>query len=474
MNSVQSHDQRYLDFNAKARPVFEKFPHIEPLRHFIFRQLLIQRSPLRWREHLKHWVRPLVYRKPTQGPIKQADVLIWVEGTREVVVDALLPVYRELVSRGVKVRLVSCGGPANLPPATIRFQCQARALSPFWAKEVWKALCGVGGELWDKSLDRSFYYACSDIQALLGELERILEAVQPKLVLNASTQLMGGSGLVFTSRSRGVLTLLLQHGMLHPMYVPIFADYMVIWGQSSNEILSSLGVPIERLVALGSPRHDSMAQLANGHARSAFLRALSLRDRPTLVFFSNGNDLVRNGSAPRECARWIEKTAAQYSDVINVVVRLHPNEDGSLYRDCRHIRITKDCPALPITLDGCDWVGSLCSTVLYDALLYKKPVWQFYADGWPELAENWKYGLALRISSQSELSEMVGRMLHASGDHYAKEDLSARVFKNHGKAYLAIADLVQNHLEAAASPPSVEMIHARKLIPSRSRLPGPA
>ena len=91
--------------------------------------------------------------------------------------------------------------------------------------------------------------------------------------------------------------------------------------------------------------------------------------------------------------------ASQFSSKINVVVRLHPNEDGLLYQNCPHVRVTKDAPSLNVTLDGCDWLGSLCSTVLYDALLFNKPVWQFHADGWADLAENWKQGLARRIAS---------------------------------------------------------------------------
>ncbi len=96
-----------------------------------------------------------------------------------------------------------------------------------------------------------------------------------------------------------------------------------------------------------------------------------------------------------ESAQWLETTAEKYSKDLNIIVRLHPNEDDSLYRHCPHLRITKDSPDLAIALDGCDWVGSRCFTVLYDALLFKKPVWQFYADGWPELAKNWREGLAL-------------------------------------------------------------------------------
>jgi hypothetical protein len=170
------------------------------------------------------------------------------------------------------------------------------------------------------------------------------------------------------------------------------------------------------------------------------------------VFYSNGNDPLRNGTAPRECARWLETTAALLVNEINVIVRLHPNEDGSLYQNSPTLHLTKDTPELTVTLDGCDFVGSLCSTVLYDALLFKKPVWQFHAEGWPELADNWRQGLAVRISSQAELNERILEHLSKGGTNYDEVNASERVFANQGCAASAVATYIQEIVEATFVP----------------------
>jgi hypothetical protein len=445
-HTADSLDGRYLDFTARTSRIFAQFPEIEPLRHFIFKELLVQRGTDNGIEIIKHWLRPMLRRGESRGALTPADVLIWVESRREVIVDALLPVYRTLVARGVKVQLVSSGGPANLPSSTVDFRYPARAVAPAWVKNAWETLCDEIEELRDRSLERTFSYACASNQGLLDELNRVLDVVQPKIVLAASTQLYGGAALMTSARPRA-LTLLQQHGILQPFYTPLLADYMLTWGQSSNNVLIDLGVPQDRLVALGSPRHDSMRASTNGDSRATLSEVLSLPRRPTLVFFSNGNDLVRNGIAPVECAEWLESTASRYASDINVVVRLHPNEDGSLYRDCSHLTISKALPDLTTTLQGSDWVGSLCSTVLYDALLYRKPIWQFYADGWSELADNWKCGLARRISSPTELQEMVGRALGDGAVESVHDSLIDQVFANPGRATEHVADFVQDQLE---------------------------
>jgi hypothetical protein len=223
---------------------------------------------------------------------------------------------------------------------------------------------------------RPFAYAAAKIQGLFDQIDVLFNAIRPRLVLAASTQLPGGAAVIVAARRHHVQQAVLQHGILQPFYVPLVSDVMLTWGASSDDLLASLGTPRESLVAVGSPRHDQLGRFSNGAARKRLPEIAGLPDRPTLVFFSNGNDLLRNGHAPLECAGWLEHMAARHADYLNVIVRLHPNEDGSLYRDCPHLSITRHAPGLTTVLDGCDVVASLCSTVLYDALLYGKPIWR--------------------------------------------------------------------------------------------------
>ena len=44
MIEALSLDQRYLEFRDCAAPVFAAFPQLEPMRHLIFRQLVIDRE----------------------------------------------------------------------------------------------------------------------------------------------------------------------------------------------------------------------------------------------------------------------------------------------------------------------------------------------------------------------------------------------------------------------------------------------
>lgn len=439
-------DEQYLDFVARTGPIFDRFPHLEGWRYTLFKDMVAKRRGASWQAAIKQWVRPWLRRDRTEGPFKPADVLIWLESRRSTMTEPLQQLYRELESRGVAVQLVAFN--TTPPPglSALRFQSPAQARPPDWAGDAWNALRSVYEGLDDPDLKRYFIYNCANTAGLLQEQDRVLRAIRPKMVIMQTTQQSGDAALVVAARALGITSLLLQHGILQPFYTPVTADTMITWGESSNQILADLGIDPARLIALGSPRHDAMQPTGGSSARQALHEALSLPDKLTLAFFSNGNDLVRNGSAPQEIAVWLEAVAAQHQDDINVVVRLHPNEDGSLYANCPHLHITKQEVSLTTTLDGCDLVGSLCSTVLYEGLLYHKPVWQFYADGWPDLADNWKTGLATRIESQADLSRQIEHALNEGTGSFFDVRMVERVFANQGRATQAIADYIQSQL----------------------------
>lgn len=441
-NQVESLDQRYVEFTARTSLIFQTYPQLEPLRHIIFKELLVKREKARRTDQVKRWLRPLVRRGQTDLSREQTDVLIVLESQRDVIAEALLPVHRELSAQGVKVKVLSIGGSPEPSCSPILFRFRTPIATHDWARNAWQALCRVETTLRNDSLKRAFNIYAAGIQGMLDECDRVLAALSPRVVLLASTQLPGGASMIAAARARGIPSVLLQHGILQVFYAPITADHMLLWGESSVEILERLNVPVDKLAALGSPRHDRMVPVKAGKPRRTLLRELGLPDRPTFAFFSNGNDLVRNGKAPLECAKWLESAAAKYSNKLNIVVRLHPNEDGSLYGDCNNLRLTKSELDLTTVLDGCDWVGSLCSTVLYDALLYEKPVWQFYADGWPELADNWKCGLAERVSSEIDLRDRLEASLNDAGTGRFDRRTRDRVFANHGRAASAVADYV--------------------------------
>jgi hypothetical protein len=69
VQKADSLDQRYFDFTERTSHIFAEFPELEPLRHSIFKDLLIQRRADNGIEIMKHWLRPLVRRSESRGSL---------------------------------------------------------------------------------------------------------------------------------------------------------------------------------------------------------------------------------------------------------------------------------------------------------------------------------------------------------------------------------------------------------------------
>ena len=436
-------DQRYLRFRDATAGVFASTPELESLRHLVFKELLVRRRGAGAVDVARHLARGLLRRPRPAGPLRPAEVLLWVESTRSEFAQTILPLRTELEARAVSTQVVAGSGVQDVPSGAHRIAPRIRLRAPRWARRGWAELTRVEPELSAPSLRRAFLLASCSADGLHRELQRVVREVRPQVVVNANATLRGGAALAVETRRAGATGLTLQHGIPQAFYTPVLDDAMLTWGEASNEVLAALGVPCERLVVVGSPRHDGFEPADPSAAKAKLCESLGLPVRPTLVFFSNGNDLDRNGSAPAECARWLEAAAARAPGA-TIVVRLHPNESGELYAGCDHLTLTKGTPDLETTLAGADVVSSLCSTVLYEGLLYRKPVWQLHADGWPELADTWRQGLATRVGSETELCVLVAELGGGARPGAPGSALVDRVFANRARAAARAAEVVES------------------------------
>ncbi len=427
-------DERYLEFRDATASVFAAVPELEALRFFIFKELLVKKQGAGIAGVLRHYLGHATRSERLAVPSSsRADVLLWVEGRREVLVEPILAVHAKLQAQGLAPVIASFNGPEHLPGRVIRFAAAPLSGVPSWAKRGWDGLAAVQPALGERRLRRGFEIQAAALGGILSAAEQLFDRLRPEVVVNASNNTVAGAALIIAARRYGIASALLQHGMPQAFYTPVLNDVMLTWGRRSNAILERLGVPAAKLRVTGSPRHDGFLRAGRGDARRALLRALDLQDRPTLVYFSNGNDLYRNGIGPAAAAAWLEHAAERVPGV-NVVARLHPNEDGSLFASCSRVAIMTREVDVVTALAGADIVASQCSTALEEAVLFSKPVWQLEGNGWPELASNWRDGLAARVGSASELVSHLEAAQAGNPAGRCDAHLAESVFAHRGRA----------------------------------------
>ena len=448
-------DARYLEFREATAAVFSAIPELEPLRFFVFKELLVKQGGAGVAGALKYLLRRAGRSRRRTAPSYPAgDVLLWLESRRDVLVDPVLAVYARLQAQGLAPVIASFNGPEQVPGRVIRFAAAPPSGVPAWAKRGWDGLSAVLPALGERRLRRAFEIQADAVGGVLSAAEQLLDRLRPAVVVNASNNPIAGATLVIAARRRGTPSVLLQHGIPQAFYTPVLNDVMLTWGTRSREALVRLGVPAAKLRVTGSPRHDRFIRADPGEARQVLLRALGLSDRPTLVYFSNGNDLYRNGIGPAAAAQWLEHAAERLPGV-NVVARLHPNEDGSLFASCRKVAVMPREVDVVTALAGADIVASQCSTALEEAVLLSRPVWQLEGDGWPGLASHWKDGLAARVGSADELVSRLAAAQAGGAAGSCNARLAESVFANRGCAAEAAAAAITSLIERAGSSSEV-------------------
>src|SRR3989442_12541094 len=110
MTAGRSLDERYLEYCASAGAAFAAYPQLEPLRQYVFKELLVQQRADGWWQHAKHWLRPLHRRARRRIP-HPAPAPLWLRGRRGGGVGGPLPPYPERGGRGARGGPGPGGGP---------------------------------------------------------------------------------------------------------------------------------------------------------------------------------------------------------------------------------------------------------------------------------------------------------------------------------------------------------------------------
>lgn len=432
-------DERWLVHAQAFSALLDTHPHLLSLRQPLFKEIVERRATVSVAERLKDWTRPFVQRQSTVVPDEKIDFLFWLDKTREVLVEAIVPVYECLKAQEQRAAIVTPPRVAQKlgldPAGTILYQTPAQRPN----KQKWQGAFSayrvvfpqVSPDTW-----LTFYRMGQQADNHEREIRRLLQAIKPRVLVLPVDQFMPGSSAVVVARQLGIPTLVLLHGAVSAYNAPLTADKMGVWGELSRQQMMDLGVEPDDLVVLGSPRHDNPPYRQDKTAKRRLVDLLDLNpNKRIFTFFSNGNDLLRNTAGAVEgCADWLRVATERMGGDWQMVVRLHPNEDGRLYEGMTGLKVYKHTCDLGTALAGSDVVGALCSTALLEGVLYGKPVAQFWADGWPELADNWRRGLAHRVASVDDLVGILQRELADAGQ--GRE----AIFANWGRATETVAE----------------------------------
>jgi hypothetical protein len=283
-------------------------------------------------------------------------------------------------------------------------------------------------------------------------LEQLLERTQLRCLVVCNERLILSGAAIHAARRHGVPTFCLQHGALVDQYLPVIVDTYLTWGAHASAWFRGRGVTA-RLCDIGAPRTDGLATFRKGDRPKE--REAS-PDR-TVAFFTQrpGTDL-----APE----WTLQVEQEFLKLLetegrSLWVKLHPADDPARWEkiaaaEPRKVRLLKGGDPYSVIADA-DYVGAFYSTVLLEAMLFDKPVFQLnpFGDAVPDYS---RAGGCAPLRDGAELREWIGR---CESDAAFREQVVERqrtytraYFSNLGKASGAFYECLESLLPGPPAP----------------------
>jgi hypothetical protein len=191
-------------------------------------------------------------------------------------------------------------------------------LLPKWKKIIHTALKNLPLIQSNSIAARLLYHI--KVQTILYEsLKILLYDLQPKKIIVEYDREFSTSCLVSAGNHLNIDTVSLLHGVINykNAYVPLIAKKIIVWGAQQKEILTSFGVPANRIVIDGAPqlsRIDTQTAIKN--------------DKPVVLFASNPCK-----PDERKLLVNIFCQAVSRNNDIQGIVRIHPSEKLEFYQE---------------------------------------------------------------------------------------------------------------------------------------------
>lgn len=272
--------------------------------------------------------------------------------------------------------------------------------------------------------------------------QHILENHRPALVISADVADPRTRVYALLCRQMGIPCLEVQFGLAGAEGIEwqfFSSDKVAVWGENAKEAMLKHGIPAEKIIITGSPRHDCLTNVSDAEVKS--MRAkLGVPNTSAMVLLASSYQLhAYDAFSNPELLRSMKRSvfeAADKTEGICLVVKPHPSENvqktKSLSGSNKNTIFVSQKSDIRELIRICDAFISFGSTATVDALISGKlvicPVFPGWI--WSDLFKN--TGVTLVPDSPQNVLETF--RVVANGEHeniMAKLELARQDFLAH-------------------------------------------
>jgi len=265
---------------------------------------------------------------------------------------------------------------------------------------------------------------------------QVLRSHRPSLVLSPDVSDYRTRLYTLMAKSMQIPSMEVQFGLTGEEGVEwqfLAADCVAVWGESSKLALLKHGIPKEKIIVTGSPRHDALVIPSISKLASIRKNLGIVCNRPVILLASTYTDWTHTQYARPEILQGMKRAifdAAKQNPNIILIVKPHPVE---LVKETRGISghskniifVDRDSDIRELIVI-CDAFVSFGSTATVDALIAGKICICPIFPGWP-FSESFRAGGAvLAPESAAEITQIFSEIGDTGGIIPSSEIISAR------------------------------------------------
>lgn len=223
-------------------------------------------------------------------------------------------------------------------------------------------------------------------------LDNLYKRINPNVVVMGSDSHKLGRITALLGELFSFKTIVLQHGapMLPHAYVPVYSNWIAVWGDSFKDWFIKHNVPPDKIIVTGCPRFDSYSS------------KVSVSNKQKLIWLTTpANDEIVHKS--------FDLISPLLSDLdLELIVKTHPSEPDNIYQTLidssgySNCMVCRDIPIVEL-INKNDIVFCLNSTAGIEAIALGAALFVFKFDSVPNAIPYDKYEVAKYIYETSDI-----------------------------------------------------------------------
>jgi alpha-2,8-polysialyltransferase (POLYST) len=273
-----------------------------------------------------------------------------------------------------------------------------RALVTLFKNKNFQVLFSFNGiSLWD-TLSVRFDLLSERLPQRIRSIEAakdILQKLEPRSVFLLYEKGPSAMTFIIAADELGVKTVGMQHGIIHERH-PDYAitdlrsdrsvlgspipTVTVVFGEFYKKLLTEkLAYPQDRVIVAGNPTYDGAGRYSKQLDRKAILGRLNLDPARKMVLVATSMGQKKHGQPDYDVVM-IETLARSFAnhDGVQVVIKLHPKEDETVYRKIIEQNGAANFTILDHPVEElilvCDVFLAVATTTILEAIVLEKPV----------------------------------------------------------------------------------------------------